>query len=745
MMYYNKEHITHRGMRNLVIVESAAKAQTIAKYLNSIPELASLGGFVVKASFGHVTEIPAKELGVDVATWTATYAPIAAKAKVIAELKKAAKAADVVYLASDLDHEGEAIAYHLRKLLALPEACPRITFNEITPQALKRAVLTPGRVDLDAVAAQESRRMLDRVVGYELSPLLWRRFATGKLSAGRVQSAALKMLVDRAQEAAAHEPVPYWTLEGVFALGAGAELLEAKAYDGTTLRTWSTAKEIKALLKSLAAAKVKWTAAYAKKATTRNPSAPFTTSTLQQEAYSAHGLPAKRTMQLAQALYEAGHITYMRTDSVHLSPEAKADICAWLDKTHPGTAEDRDYKARAGAQQAHEAIRPTDPSLRPRDLPLSEGITATHKKLYDLIWRRTVASQMKGARYTDVSFQIEAAGSRSALPVFKGKHSFLIEPGYLAVYSPDTKPQEVPDASDKPVAVVPQTFTCPGDVTRAPPLYNEPALVKALEAAGIGRPSTYATIVDKLYDKGYVVKGTAPQKTVHVTSYALASESETTLVLGGKESDRMVPSSLGERVVEYLDGVVPYLLDAGFTATMETDLDAISAGDIKQRAMLDPFYKRFHDSVVRAEEAGKAIAVENKKKKRECLAAATTAEEKAACKPPPKAALVPKNVLRDFPEAGAAVVQTRFGPALFGSGRFVSIVPFMKWRGLTLDELADRDVAFLLALPLPVAGRPDQELTMGRFGLYIKDTTTGANVKMTKEERDEAYEAFTSR
>ena len=727
-------------MRNLVIVESAAKAQTIAKYLNSIPELASLGSFVVKASFGHVTEIPAKELGVDVATWTATYAPIANKAKVIADLKKAAKAADVVYLASDLDHEGEAIAYHLRKLLALPEACPRITFNEITPQALKRAVLTPGRVDLDAVAAQESRRMLDRVVGYELSPLLWRRFATGKLSAGRVQSAALKILVDRAQTATAHEPVPYWTLEGAFE--TNGEILEAKVYDGSTLRTWSTPKEVKALLKSVAAAKLKWTATYTKKAATRNPSAPFTTSTLQQEAYSTHGLPAKRTMQLAQALYEAGHITYMRTDSVHLSPEAKVDIRAWLDKTHPGTAEDREYKTRAGAQQAHEAIRPTDPSLR--DLPLSDGITATHKKLYDLIWRRTMASQMKGARYTDVTFQIEAAGS----PVFKGKHSFLIEPGYLAVYSPDAKPQEVPDASDKPIAVVPQKFACIGDFTRAPPLYNEPALVKALEAAGIGRPSTYATIVDKLYDKGYVIKGTAPQKTVHVTSYevvkAALSESKTTLVLGGKESDRMVPSGLGERVVEYLDEVVPYLLDTGFTAMMETDLDSISAGDINQRAMLDPFYKRFHESVVQAQEIGKTIAIENKKKKRECVEKATTAEEKVACNPP-KVAPVPKNVLRDFPKAGAAVVQTRFGPALFtdadGKGRFVSVVPFMKWRELTLEELTEKDVAFLLALPLSVR---QGQLTMGRFGLYIKDQN-GANVKMTKEERDEAYDAFTSR
>jgi DNA topoisomerase-1 len=583
--------------------------------------------------------------------------------------------------------------------------------------------------------------MLDRVVGYQLSPLLWRRFATGKLSAGRVQSAALKMIVDRAREAADHVPEAFWTMEATFSMNKGPSQLEAKAYSGAELAKWTDPAALVADLRAIGAIKA-WKATFTQKPARRNPPAPFATSSLQQEAYALHKFSAKRTMQLAQGLYEAGHITYMRTDSLHISAEAKADIAGFVQATYGREAhEARDYKTKAaGAQEAHEAIRPTDPSVT------EAGETPAHAKLYKLIWSRAVASQMVAAGYIDVVYTIEPNNKKTTKTTFKGKHSFLVSPGYLALY--DEAPQAAVVPENAPVT--PAAFECPGSLTHPPPYYNEATLVKVLEAAGVGRPSTYATIIDKLFDKAYALKGTPPQKTVATTHYKYGAgdvtEESAVVVLGSNDRDRMIPTSLGERVVEYLDEVVPYLLEATFTAKMEADLDLISHGK-KKATMLKAFYRRFRESVDAAVEASEAVREEKKRVEAECRAKAKAEgvkprEAAKACRPQkPTAPAAPKNVLREFD--GAAVVQTRFGPALFvpateadGKGRFVSVAPFLKWRDLTLEDMSQADVDFLVALP--IKRRDGSEVVMGRYGLYAK-TADGKSLRMTAEEQEAAF------
>lgn len=722
-------------MKNLVIVESAAKAKTIQKYLNSIPELKSKGSFTVIASMGHIQDLPAKEMGVDVATWEATYVPIPGKDSVVAKLRSAAKEADVVWLAADPDLEGEAIANHIKNVLKLKKP-HRVTFSEITKNALREAILHPRSIDENKVQAQESRRILDRVVGYELSPLLWHRFATSKLSAGRVQSAALKMLVDRSLQAQEHVAEPYWTLEGLFYLASTKAELEAKAYgNDNKVATWSDEKDIRKLLRSLGkkASDATWIAEFTQKESKKSPSAPFTTSSLQQEAYTRLGLPAKRTMQLAQGLYEGGYITYMRTDSTALSEDAKAMVTRYIGEAY-GTEyiQMRDFKTKAAnAQEAHEAIRPSNVATLSKDLE-GDAITSTHKKLYDLIWRRAVASQMTQAIYADVVYAITSSCCSAQ---FRGKYSVLIEEGYLKVYQPDLKanPGDLKKWAEllakKKVEVKPKSFKAPGDVERPPSLYNEPGLVKAMEQVGIGRPSTYATIIDKLFSKGYVMKGPNPQKTVHVNTYVMdkgdITVEEETISLGGKEVDRFVPTSLGERVVEYLGTITPYLLETEFTANMEAMLDLLSEAKLKKKQVLTEFYKKFHVSIEEAQAEHKKRAAEKRKeaarKKKEGIV-----EEKEE-KP-----LRPKNVLREFERIQVQIVQTRYGPALFHlkEGRFVSMMPYLRWRGKTMEELTERDVTFLFRLPMKFS-EGNREIHLGRYGFYVKEGTV--NIALPKE------------
>lgn len=723
---------------NLVIVESSAKAKTIEKYLNTIPELKSHGEFKVMASFGHIRDLPMKTMAVDTSTWEVEYENMAKKKDIISKLKSAAREAKKVYLASDPDREGAAISYHLRHVLGLKRAqYERVAFHEITKKGIKEAFAHPSDIDMAEVDAQESRRILDRVVGYEVSPLLWRQFETSTLSAGRVQSAALKIIVERAREVEGHEWDPVWNCEALFHIDNEASVtLPAKAYYDNKIASWNDADDIQNFIERITTAKgapKSWNAEFSEKVVKKNPSAPFITSTLQQEAYQRFNIPAKRTMQLAQNLYEAGMITYMRTDSTTLSQDAKNQIHDWIRQEYgPDMVSSRDYVTKnEHAQEAHECIRPTNMDTLGASLS-GEWVTSAHSKLYDLIRKRAIASQMVAAEYSQVTYDIYAAKWKKEDLLFRGSSKVLIKPGYLVLYkSPEDEEEEVATSakkwkpylkSNQIVAVALDEVKAAGDVERPPPLYHEPTLVKVLEREGIGRPSTYATILDKLLDKGYVAQGGSPARKVVVKNFSwkntqtAITESEGTLEIGGKEKDRYLPTSLGEHVVDYLDKVTPFLMDVKFTAEMENDLDLICHNQKKKKDVLTAFYTRFHAAVLAAQEEQK---------------------DKRPTEPKEKKELQPSKKVASFSRAD--VVQTRYGPALFerNEKRFVSITPFLEWRGKAVEGMNEKDVEFLLSFPITIPGST-RTIAMGPYGIYIKDGTT--NLPLDKEKWEDVYQ-----
>lgn len=733
---------------NLVIVESGAKAKTIAKYLSSAKELNSYGTFEVVASMGHLVDLPPKDMGIDLEMWAMEYVPISGKGDTIKNIKGLIRRSSMVYLAADPDREGEAIAKNIYDLFGLKKSnTRRVTFNEITKKAVVQAILNPRDIDTHLVDAQEARRILDRLVGYKLSPLLWRRFSSSGLSAGRVQSVALRMIVDRANEIYAFTPEALWQVKGTFEVaGAGAETRLAEEI--------RNAKETEKLMKELArkGAGALWSVSLSIKESRVSPSAPFVTSTLQQEAYNRHRIPAKRAMQLAQALYEAGHITYMRTDSTALSDDAKRAIHDYVrDRFGDAMVCDRAFKNRvANAQEAHECIRPTNIEMLTRNIETNSKITEEHCKLYDLVWRRAVASQMSAAVYLELKTTI--AADKRDMPVldgraFEGTVRVLIDRGYLAVWQPDAEPQvDLADGlrrrANEAGAMTARAlgFAAEGDMTRPASLYNEPGLVKALEKDGIGRPSTYATIIDKIFSKGYVSRGTNPLSTHRVSSYTAdlgirkVIVEEGVVTIGGKDNDRIVPTSLGKRITAYLNEVAPSMIDVGFTSGMENDLDRISNSELKKNAMLSNFYAGFQELVDDAQKAQKA----QREAQREAPGTGATAE---------KPELRPKNVLRRV-SSKADIVQTRYGPAVYVSenNRFLSLSAFMKWKEKTIEDITRSDVAFLLRLPItfsdPTGNGEPYQILLGMYGLYAKQGEK--NIRVNQKVWDSIYDGTTS-
>ena len=718
---------------NLVIVESGAKAKTIEKYLKNADELKKLGTFQVVASMGHVVDLPPKEMGIDTDAWEMKYVPIAGKFDIIKKLKKMAKECSKVYLAADPDREGEAIAKNLYDVLGLKheKAC-RVSFHEITPRAITEAILHPREIDTALVHAQEARRILDRMVGYKLSPLLWRRFVGSNLSAGRVQSSALRMVVERSKEVDAFKPEPVWSVCGKFALQGGTEADTVLEGDPLTEK-----KFVEKLLKELAkkAKAASWCVGLKASTVKKQPSAPFTTSSLQQEAYNYHSMGVKRTMVLAQALYEAGHITYMRTDSTSLADDAKKAIHAYIkgqfgkEKVH-----DRVFQTKvANAQEAHECIRPTHVDKTRDMLEANERITDDHRKLYDLIWRRAVASQMPPAIYIDLKTSITA--SKEEMPVldgraFVGSARVLMERGFLAVWQPssEAKPEEARAmaaraANAEDSTAQPLGFKADGDVTRPPSLFQEPGLVKTLEKKGIGRPSTYAFIVEKLFSKGYVSRGSNPPLIFRVIDYEADMEmrhvtmKENTITVGGGDTSRFVPTSLGTRVVEYLMEVAPDTVDVDFTCEMEAKLDSISNHQLEKNEMLQTFYHGFEK-----------IIKEALHKQKE--AAATRGERDKNTEKRPK------NILLTLGN-DAEIVKTRYGPALFvpTEKRFISIQPFLEWKGKAIEELQEQDANFLKSLPITIhktqCPEENYHIHIGRYGMYAKQGDKNYTVSKT--------------
>lgn len=566
--------------KNLVIVESPAKAKTIEKYLGS--------DFMVKSSMGHIRDLPKKGINIDIANgFKPTYAVSADKKKVVSDLKKEA-ATKEVWLASDEDREGEAIAWHLCEALKLdPAKTKRIVFHEITKPAIENAVKNPRTVDKHLVDAQQARRVLDRLVGYELSPVLWKKVRPG-LSAGRVQSVAVRLIAERERE------IRDFTAESNFKVTAvfdaekhdlPAELTERLQDTATAQAFLEHCKNASFTIKNIE-----------QKPGSRNPGAPFTTSSLQQEAARRLGYSVKQTMQLAQRLYESGHITYMRTDSTILSGLAIKNAEEYI-KGEFGTEyhQVRQFKTKnESAQEAHEAIRPTD--FR----KLSAGADAQQKKLYELIWRRAIASQMAPASLDRTEISITVSDRTET---FLAKGEVLRFDGFLKVYGGGKDDVILPSVTVG--QVLPLTgATATETFSRPPARYSEASLVKKLEELGIGRPSTYAPTISTIQARGYVERGDLEGKEREITVVTLEKgtvETKTEKAIVGADRSKLLPTHLAEVTTDFLVKHFPSIVDYDFTAKVEEEFDEIASGKDDWATMIADFYKDFHPLVESSE------------------------------------------------------------------------------------------------------------------------------------------------
>ena len=574
---------------NLVIVESPAKAKTIEKFLGK--------DYVVKSSFGHIRDLAKKDLGIDLdGGFSPIYEIPDDKKKVVAELSKLAHSVKTVWLASDEDREGEAIAWHLTEVLGLPVATTkRIVFHEITKKAILSAIEEPRTVNMDLVNAQQARRVLDRLVGFELSPVLWKKVKPS-LSAGRVQSVAVRLLVEREREIIDFKTTEYYRVVAQFT-----------TEDKTTFRAelshrFDKREEAVAFLESCKGARFTVVKSE-EKPSQRVPAAPFTTSTLQQEAGRKLGMSVSQTMSIAQRLYEQGLITYMRTDSVNLSGQALAQtkeevIKLFGEKYH----QIRNYKTKTkGAQEAHEAIRPSY-----LDRTTIEG-NAAEKRLYELIWKRTVASQMVAAEIDRTVVTIDMNDGEAQ---FIATGEVVRFDGFLKLYSESTDDDQAADATQGmlPALAVGQQLAAQSIVatqrfTQAPTRYNEALLVKRLEELGIGRPSTYAPTITTIINRGYVVKQNKEGVKRAYEQLTFDGKSVKSKMLSeniGKEKSRLAPTDIGMVVNDYLESSFPTIMDYNFTASVEKQFDEIAEGEMEWNKMIGEFYSDFHPTVEQA-------------------------------------------------------------------------------------------------------------------------------------------------
>ena len=577
---------------NLVIVESPAKAKTIEKFLGK--------DYVVKSSFGHIRDLAKKDLGINISEgFKPVYEIPSDKKKVVDELRKMSQKTKTVWLASDEDREGEAIAWHLTEVLGLPvDQTKRIVFHEITKRAILDAIEHPRTVNMNLVNAQQARRILDRLVGFELSPVLWKKVRPA-LSAGRVQSVAVRLLVEREREIIAFHSTPYYRVVAQF---HAADDPDKTLFKAELSSRFETREEAEAFLRSCIDAT--FTVARAEeKPAQRFPAPPFTTSTLQQEAGRKLGMSVSQTMSVAQHLYEQGLITYMRTDSVNLSQQALAQCKEEVIKLY-GEKYSRwyNYKTKTkGAQEAHEAIRPSY-----IDRQTIEG-TPAEKRLYDLIWKRTVASQMVCAELDRTTIVIDMSGSQQQ---FVATGEVIRFDGFLRLYSESTDDEQSEQSGEgllpkmaKGDRLLAQQITATERFTQAPARYNEASLVKRLEELGIGRPSTYAPTITTIINRGYVVKQSKEGQKRTYTQLTLADGriSEKSLTENfGKEKNRLQPTDIGMVVNDYLEEQFGPIIDYNFTANVEKEFDRIAEGDITWEKMIENFYGPFHQMVDKA-------------------------------------------------------------------------------------------------------------------------------------------------
>ena len=666
--------------KNLVIVESPAKAKTIEKFLGK--------DFQVESSYGHIADLPSKELGIDVeGDFTPKYIVSSDKKPVVKKLKSLAEKAETIWLASDEDREGEAIAWHLKEQLKLKDSnTKRIVFHEITQKAILKAVENPRDIDYNMVNAQQARRVLDRLVGYELSPVLWRK-VKGGLSAGRVQSVAVRLIVEREREIQEFKSQTYYKVVAEFATEEG------QTFKAAIPKNFDSKSEAQQFLESCAKATFS-IADLTKKPAKKSPAAPFTTSTLQQEASRKLGFPVGKTMQVAQRLYEEGLITYMRTDSVNLSVdarnEAEEEIVNYYGKEF---SKPRVFKSKAkGAQEAHEAIRPTNMKMHTINTEYDQN------RLYDLIWKRTLASQMSDAELERTNVKIENSENDK---IFTANGEMIKFEGFLKVYLEGTDNEEEEQAGllpnlrkgeklDYNFINATQRFSSP------PYRCTEASLVKQLEDLGIGRPSTYAPTISTVQKRGYIEKGQNEGEERNYEQLILSNgnvASHTLTEKTGSDKNKLVPTDIGNIVNDFLVNNFSNILDFGFTAKVENSFDEISEGEEDWQQMIKDFYTKFHNNVEDVKE---------------------NADRESG-----------ERILGKHPKTGKTVLVRlgKFGPiAQIGAPEdddkeFASLNPDQNLATITLEEALE---LFLLPKKLGTFEGEEVIVANGRFGPYIK-------------------------
>jgi DNA topoisomerase-1 len=669
--------------KNLVIVESPAKAKTIERFLGK--------EFQVESSFGHIADLPSKELGVDVENdFKPKYTVDKEKRALVKKLKDLAQKAETIWLASDEDREGEAISWHLAEELKLDKnKTKRIVFNSITKSAIQKAIENPRDINYNLVNAQQARRVLDRLVGYELSPVLWKKIKPG-LSAGRVQSVAVRLIVEREREIDGFTPEASFRIKADFKTGDGS------MFSARLNKTFSSKAEAENFLQKNIGADFS-VANLDKKPAKKSPAPPFTTSTLQQEASRKLYFSVSRTMQVAQRLYEAGLITYMRTDSVNLSSEALgAAKEAIVQNYGEEYSQVRNYTGKSkGAQEAHEAVRPTDMKLQ------SPSLERDQAKLYELIWKRTLASQMSDAQLERTNVKIKAS---SHTEEFTANGEVVKFDGFLKVYLEGTDDEDIAEEQEGmlPAMQIGEALqnvfiTATERFTRAPYRYSEASLVKKLEELGIGRPSTYAPTISTIQNRGYVEKGTVEgteRKYVQLVLEDGKISEKGLSEMVGSDKGKLVPTDIGMIVNDFLVSHFTKILDYNFTAQVEEDFDEIAAGEEDWQEMMKSFYKDFHPNVVEVEENADRASGER--------------------------------ILGTDPKTGRQVAARlgRFGPMVqIGTvdeeekPLFASLLPDQSINTITFEEAME-----LFQLPRKLGEYKGEEIeaNVGRYGPYVR-------------------------
>jgi len=692
-------------MKRLVIVESFTKTNTIKKYLND-------KNVIVTYSSGHIYNLPKDKLGFDTNTWALDY--IKTNPKVISNIRECVVKSDIIYIATDPDLEGETIAYNIKDSIAdliKNKKCYRISFNEITETAVKAAISNPREIDLNIVNAQETRRIVDIMIGYKVSPILWSKFNKNYLSSGRVQNAALIMCINQRNKILNSEILQRWNIECKFIFDKKDKKssLVGSLINHDNIDTAEIARSIMEKLKT----NVKYSIKYDVKNHTVSPPPPYTTTSMQQDCYNKYKWNAKITMKYAQDLYENGLISYIRTDSVIISNDAKNIIINYIKNTYDDGegkyAKYRSFKSKINnAQEAHEAIRITNPNIiscngtgQGTGTGAGTGtgsLSANHDKLYDMIRKRTLASLMSDAIYTDIVMLMTSSLSENNEYLFKSTKSFITFEGFKIVYGEKTEDyEEFTKMLDNNPVCYSYEYKSNGFIDNIPSLYNEVQLIKQLEKEGIGRPSTYASIIDKLLEKKYVEIGKNPQQEYNITSFIKKNKSDDIIIenkkinLGGNSKDLLIPTELGINVIEYIFDVMPYLCDLKFTSKMEDDLDDIINMKNNKKNILDDIYSKISKSL-------------------QALPAALAASGSGGQKN--------KTEYKD------GFITTRYGSCYYNksSNSYTNIDSYLKWKKKAFDDLNDADLAFISSLPKAVihSGKPFK-LHMGRYGLYLKD------------------------